>query len=168
MNASPRRRLSPEDLTLTLAQEFRGARTWFAQHKRDPFLWLVILGPPTLAAITPWWGVYVFPPSDAIRAISEARPNAEMALPNFRFPTKFPKCGEQTYIFGYYFSSETDFGRACRDIVNGGWVVDILFRGRAGAALGGKAAHQRRGEKDCREYCEAAGFVTSAVGLRNG
>jgi hypothetical protein len=77
-----------------------------------------------------------------------------MASPNFMFPTKFPKCGEQTYIFGYYFSSETDFGRACRDIVNGGWVVDILFRGRAGAALGGKAAHQRRGEKDCRDIAK--------------
>jgi len=119
----------------------------------------------TLAAITPWWGPIVFPPSDAIRAISQVLANTEM---KYMSPNNFPKCGEQKYIFGYDFRSGTDFGRACRDIVNGGWVVDILFRGRAGAALGGKAAHQRRGEKDCREYCQAAGFVTSAVGLRNG
>ena len=110
---------------MTFAQEIREARVWFAQHKRDPFLWLVILGPLTLAVITPWWGVFVFPPSDAIRAISQVLPNAEMA---FMFPNQFPKCGEQTYIFGYDFSSGTNFGRACRDIVNGGWVV-ILFRG---------------------------------------
>jgi len=29
---------------MTLAQDFREARDWFFQHKRDPFLWLVILG----------------------------------------------------------------------------------------------------------------------------
>jgi hypothetical protein len=116
-------------MTLTLAQEFKEARAWFAQHKRDPFLWLVILGPLTLAAITPWWGEFVFPPSDAIRAISQVRPNTEMMLPGQVFPRHFPKCGEQTYIFGYEFVSGKDFGRACRDIVNGGWVVDILFRG---------------------------------------
>jgi hypothetical protein len=110
---------------LTLAQEFREARAWFAQHKRDPFLWLVILGPLTLAAITPWWAAIVFPPADAIRAIS----NTEMVLPQNMFPKYYPKCGEQTYIFGYEFISGKDFGRACRDIVNGGWVVDILFRG---------------------------------------
>ena len=112
-------------MTLTLAQEFKGARAWFAQHKRDPFLWLVILGPLTLGAITPWWGEFVFPPSDAIRAISQT----EMVLPQNMLPKYFPKCGEQTYIFGYDFISGRDFGRACRDIVNGGWVVDILFRG---------------------------------------
>ena len=110
---------------MTLAQEFREARAWFAQHKRDPFLWLVILGPLTLAAITPWWGPIVFPPSDAIRAISQVLANTEM---KYMFPQNFPKCGEQKYIFGYDFRSGTDFGRACRDIVNGGWVV-ILFRG---------------------------------------
>jgi hypothetical protein len=114
---------------LTFAQEFREARAWFAQHKRDPFLWLVILGPLTFAAITPWWGPVVFPPSDAIRAISQVLPKAEMVLPENMFQKNFPKCGEQTYIFGYEFVSGKDFGRACRDIVNGGWVVDILFRG---------------------------------------
>ena len=34
--------LVPGGLALTLAQDFREARAWFAQHKRDPFLWLVI------------------------------------------------------------------------------------------------------------------------------
>ena len=112
-------------MTLTLAQEFKEARAWFAQHKRDPFLWLVILGPLTLAAITPWWGEFVFPPSDAMRAISQT----EMVLPQNMFSKYYPKCGERTYIFGYEFISGKDFGRTCRDIVNGGWVVDILFRG---------------------------------------
>jgi hypothetical protein len=32
-----------EDLTLTPAQEFREARDWLKQHKRDSFLWLVIV-----------------------------------------------------------------------------------------------------------------------------
>jgi hypothetical protein len=44
----------------------------------------------------------------------------------YMFSIQFPKCREQTYIFGYDFISGTDFGRACRDIVNGGWVVDII------------------------------------------
>ena len=114
---------------MTFAQELREARAWFAQHKRDPFLWLVILGPLTFAAITPWWGPVVFPPSDSIRAISQVLPKAEMVLPENMFQKNFPKCGEQMYIFGYEFVSGKDFGRACRDIVNGGWVVDILFRG---------------------------------------
>jgi len=70
---------------LTLAQEFREARAWFAQHKRDPFLWLVILGPLTFFVITPWWGVLVFPSSDAIRAISQT----EMALPVTRSRNTF-------------------------------------------------------------------------------
>ena len=105
------------------------ARAWFAQHKRDPFLWLVILGPLTFFVIIPWWGVLVFPTSDVIRAISQVRPNTEMVSPQNMFPKHFPKCNGQTYIFGYDFYAGKDFGRACRDIVNGGWVVDILFRG---------------------------------------
>jgi hypothetical protein len=47
-----------------------------------------------------------------------------MASPNM-LPKSFPKCGEQTYIFGYDFISGKDFGRACRDIVKGVWIVDI-------------------------------------------
>ena len=125
-------------LTLTLAQEFREARAWFAQHKRDPFLWLVILGPLVLVTITPWWGIIVFPPSDAERAISQLLPNTKIHLEK----KHYPKCSEQTYIFGYDFMTRTDdWGRVCRDVVNGGWVVDIL--GRAGAAIGAEAAHQR-------------------------
>ena len=36
---------------MTPAQDFREARDWFLQHKRDPFLWLIILGPVTFFAI---------------------------------------------------------------------------------------------------------------------
>jgi hypothetical protein len=45
---------------MTLAQDFREARDWFLQHKRDPFLWLIILGPLTFFAIN-MWGLLVFP-----------------------------------------------------------------------------------------------------------
>jgi hypothetical protein len=131
---------SNEVLTLTLAQDYREARDWFVQHRHDPFLWLVILGPLTLAAITGWWGPFVFSPSDAKRAISQVLPNTEMQ--NISGKT-FLKCGEQTYIFGYEFISGMDFGRACRDIVNGGWVVEFHFRGRDGAETGSQIAHQR-------------------------
>jgi len=109
---------------LILAQDFREARDWFAQHKRDPFLWLVILGPLTLAATT-FWGMAVFPPSSAIRAISQVLPSADVTVR----PKNFPKCRGQTYIFGYDFGIRTDrdqdAGRVCRDIVSGAWVVDI-------------------------------------------
>jgi len=110
-------------LTLTLAQDFREARDWLLQHKRDPFLWLIVLGSLTFPAIN-FWGLVVFPPSDALRAISQALPNSEMSVG----PKNFPKCNGQTYIFGYDFGTlalHLNFVRACRDIVNGGWVVDI-------------------------------------------
>jgi hypothetical protein len=110
--------------TLTLAQDFREARDWFFQHKRDPFLWLIILGPLTLAAIE-FWGLFVFPPSGAIRAVNQVLPNAEVGFG----PKNFPKCSGRTYLFGYNFvgrgSSRADIGRACRDIVKGVWVVEI-------------------------------------------
>jgi hypothetical protein len=106
---------------LTLAQDFRDARDWFAQHKHDPFLWLVILGPLTFAAIT-FWGLFVFPPSDAERAIRQVVPGAGVSFA----PKNFPKCRGQTYIFGYDFAARSDHaGRVCRDVVNGGWVVVI-------------------------------------------
>jgi hypothetical protein len=120
------RRRGPEDLTLTLAQEFREARAWFAQHKRDPFLWLVILGPLTFFAIN-MWGLFVFQPSGAIRAINQVLPNAEVNV----LPKNFPKCSGRTYSFGYDFHARNfgdgsfDWGRLCRDIVKGVWVVDI-------------------------------------------
>jgi len=108
---------------LPFAQDFMEARDWLVQHKRDPFLWLIILGPLTFAAIN-FWGLFVFPPSDAIRAINQVLPNADIAFK----PTNFPKCSGKTYIFGYVFGGhgpDLDAGRACRDIINGGWVVDI-------------------------------------------
>jgi hypothetical protein len=64
---------------LTLAEDFREARNWFAQHKRDPFLWLVILGPLTFFAIN-MWGLFVFPPPGAIRAINQVLPNAKVVV----------------------------------------------------------------------------------------
>jgi hypothetical protein len=109
-----------------LAQELRETKDWFAQHKRDPFLWLLILGPLSLAAITFWW-VVVFPPSDAIRAIRQVLPNANITLQ----PKYFPSCRVKKYIFGYDFAIRTgggpeeDIGRICRDVVNGGWVFVI-------------------------------------------
>ena len=112
---------------MTLAEDFREARNWFAQHKRDPFLWLVILGPLTFFAIN-MWGLFVFPPPGAIRAINQVLPNAKVVVDR----KNFPKCGGRTYLFGYDFRAgdigrdvNPDFGRVCRDIVEGTWVVDI-------------------------------------------
>lgn len=109
------------------AQELRETKDWFAQHKRDPFLWMIILGPLTLATITFWW-VVVFPPSDALQAIRQVLPNAGVALA----PKYFPSCRAKRYIFGYDFGIRTDgrthvedIGRVCRDVINGGWVLAI-------------------------------------------
>jgi hypothetical protein len=107
-------------LTLTPPQDFTEARDWFVEHKRDPFLWLIILGPLTMVAIT-FGGVLLFPPSDAVRAVSQVLPNADMGSMG---PNYFPKCGGQTYIFGYNFDLARG-KRVCRDIINGGWVVDL-------------------------------------------
>ena len=109
-------------LTLTLAQDFGKARDWLSQHKRDPSLWIIVLGPLTMAAFT-FWGLFVFPPSGAIRAISQVLPNTEIAVG----PKNFLKCSGRTFIFGYEvgITHVRDVGRACRDIVNGGWVLDI-------------------------------------------
>jgi hypothetical protein len=113
---------------LTLAQEFRETKNWLVEHKRDPFLWLVILGPLVLAAFT-FWGVVVFPPSDATRTIREVLPSASDITVQ---PKNFPSCGAKKYVFGYDFGIKTDGdpdhnfdGRICRDVVNGGWVLDI-------------------------------------------
>ena len=92
------------------------------EHKRDPFLWLIILGPLTIVAFT-FGGVLLFPPSDARRAVSQVLPNADMGAMR---PNYFPKCGGQTYIFGYDFDwTRGKLRRVCRDIINGGWVVDL-------------------------------------------
>jgi hypothetical protein len=113
---------------MTPAQDFREARDWFLQHKRDPFLWLIILGPLTFFAIN-MWGLLVFPPSGAIRAINQVLPNTEVQVG----PKNFPKCSGRTYSFGYDFGffhigrgpEDLTTGRVCRDIVKGVWVVDI-------------------------------------------
>jgi hypothetical protein len=113
-------------MSLELAQDLRGTKDWLAQHKRDPFLWLVILGPLAFAAIT-FWGLVVFPPSDAIRAIRQVLPNADVSFG----PKNFPSCRGKKYIFGYDFGISIDggpyanVGRICRDVVNGGWVLAI-------------------------------------------
>jgi len=112
-------------MSLELAQDLREAKDWLAQHKRDPFLWLVVLGPLALAAIT-LWGPIVFPASDAIRAIRQVLPNADV-IPQ---PKNFPSCRAKKYVFGYDVRIRTDggpyeSGRICRDVVNGGWVLAI-------------------------------------------
>lgn len=113
-------------MSLEIAQDLKEAKDWLAQHKRDPFLWLVILGPLALAAIT-LGDVVVFPPSDAIRAIRQALPKADVILQQQQY---FPSCRAKKYVFGYDFRFSTDggpyeSGRICRDFVNGGWVLAI-------------------------------------------
>jgi hypothetical protein len=78
--------------------------------------------------------------------------NAEMVLPKYVFAIQFPKCREETYIFGYDFISGTNFGRACRDIVNGGWVVDIIGpahtdRAKRGPSKGPFYLHLKRARR---------------------
>ncbi len=111
---------------MTIAQELRQARDWLAQHERDPFFWLIILGPLTLAAIT-LGGVVVFPPSDAIRTIRQVLPSADITVQ----PKNLCKTSRGIYIFGYDFAVKTDHdhsekvGRICRDVLKGGWVLTI-------------------------------------------
>jgi len=44
-------------------------------------------------------------------------------------PKNFLKCSGRTYSFGYEFTAwnfgSFDWGRVCRDIVKGVWVVDV-------------------------------------------
>jgi hypothetical protein len=112
---------------LTPAQEHREARDWLAQHKRDPFLWLVVLLPLTFATLTvgvPAVLLSAFPFSDAKRALGQTPQAADIVI----FETKtFCKLPRGTYIFGYDIDLKTNkgpkrFGRICRDVVNGGWV----------------------------------------------
>ena len=114
---------------MTPAQEFRETRDWFAQHKRDPFLWLIILMPLTLATLTigvPAILMSAFPFSDAKRALQQVRPSADLVPVGTRTLCKLPR---GTYIFGYDFAVKIDNdlnmnlgGRICRDVINGGWV----------------------------------------------
>lgn len=77
-------------------------------------------------AVSHCWGVAVFPPSDAIRAIRQVLPNADVKLR----PKNFLSCRAKKYLFGYDFGigaggGVEDVGRICRDVVNGGWVLAI-------------------------------------------
>jgi hypothetical protein len=114
---------------LTPAQEFREARDWLVQHKRDPFLWLIILLPLTFATLTvgvPVILMSAFPFADAKRALGQDLPSGYTAT----LPKTVCKLPRGTYIFGYDLAvkSETGppniLGRVCRDVVNGGWVLD--------------------------------------------
>ena len=108
---------------MTPAQEFREVRDWLAQHKRDPFLWLIILMTLAFATLT-FGGDVIFPFSDAKRTIGQALPNADIVVQT----STSCKVPSGTYIFGYDFGVKTDggmkkIGRICRDVVNGGWVL---------------------------------------------
>ena len=113
---------------MTPAQEFGEARDWLAQHKRDPFLWLIILMPLTFVTLTigvPATLMSVFPFSDAKRALGQVIPIADLVIE----PKTICKLPRGTYIFGYDFGVKTDkgrnktLGRICRDVINGGWIL---------------------------------------------
>jgi hypothetical protein len=106
---------------LTPNQEFREARDWLAQHKRDPFLWLIIL--LTLMMFTLNFGVIAllgsaFPSSDAGQAIGLVGPFA------YSETRIYCKLQRGTYLFGYVLEKDQKKVRICRDMLNGGWVFD--------------------------------------------
>ena len=111
---------------MTPAQEFRETRDWLAQHKRDPFLWLLILMPLTLFVITSGGSIILpsaFPRTDAKRAIEQVSPSVGIVEPR-----SFCKLPHGTYLFGYDLAAMNDqgqvkkVGRICRDIFNRQWV----------------------------------------------
>jgi hypothetical protein len=109
---------------LTPAQEFREARDWLARHKRDPFLWLIIL--LTVAMFTFNFLVIAllgsaFPSSDAGRAVGLHRPIVlETRI--------FCKLSRGVYLFGYVLGAEpgelSKKVSVCRDMLHRGWVFD--------------------------------------------
>ena len=112
-------------------QEFREARDWLAQHKRDPFLWTIILMTLMFAALTvgvPAILLSVFPFSDAKRTIAQVLPSSDFVIVKTETLCKLPR---GTYIFGYDFGVKIDpkkkktVGRICRDVINGGWVLAL-------------------------------------------
>jgi hypothetical protein len=109
---------------LTPAQEFREARDWLAQHRRDPYLWLILL--MTLAMFAFNFGVNAvlgtaFPASDAQRTIGQGLPSVDLKIDES--PKIFCKLPRTAYLFGYNLIADgKTVGRICRDIVNGGWV----------------------------------------------
>ena len=112
-----------EELTLTPAQEFREARDWLARHKRDPFLWLIILLPLIYAVhtvVVPAILMTVFPFSEAKRALGQDLPSADIIR-----VTTLCKLRRGTYLFGYDLrKNKIRIGRVCRDVVRGGWILE--------------------------------------------
>jgi len=103
-------------------------RDWFAEWKRDnPFsFWVAILLPWLSAVITigvPATLMTAFPFSDARRVLSLPPEVGAMAT---RITCKLPS---GSYFFGYELVARTEteplkyFGRVCRDVVKGGWVL---------------------------------------------
>jgi hypothetical protein len=104
-------------------------RDWFAEWKRDnPFsFWVAILLPWVYAVISigvPATLLSAFPFSDARRVL--ALP-PEVAAFSTRITCTLPS---GYYIFGYELVASGDekeplisFGRVCRDVVKGGWVL---------------------------------------------
>src|SRR6516225_2147817 len=101
-------------MTLTLAQEFKEARAWFAQHKRDP--------PWTVDVFCDQYvGLVCIPALGSDTSYKSS--SAEQCV----LPKNFPKCSGRMYSFGYDFFARNfgdgsfDWGRVCRDIVKGVW-----------------------------------------------
>jgi hypothetical protein len=111
-------------------KEFSELRDWFAEWKRDNPLsfWVAILLPWVYAVISigvPATLISAFPFSDARQALT--LPPEVGALSHTRIICKLPS---GSYIFGYelvIYRSEKNplmyFGRVCRDVVKGGWVL---------------------------------------------
>jgi hypothetical protein len=109
-------------------QEFSELRDWFAEWKRDNPLgfWLAVLLPWVYAVISigvPATLVSAFPFSDA-RQVLALPPEVGALAP--RITCKLPS---GSYIFGYELVVRTEkdplmsFGRVCRDLVKGSWVL---------------------------------------------
>ena len=110
-------------------QEFSELRDWFAEWKRDNPLsfWVAVLLPWMWAVISigvPATLISAFPFSDARQALTI--PPEVGALAATRITCKLPS---GSYIFGYELAVSTEkdplkyFGRVCRDVVKGGWVL---------------------------------------------
>ena len=103
---------------MTPAQEFRETRDWLAQHKRDPFLWLIILMPLTLFVITSGGSIVLpsaFPRTDAKRAIEQVSPSVRIVEPR-----AFRKLPHGTYIFEYDLAATNDQGQVKKSAVYAG------------------------------------------------
>jgi len=110
-------------------QEFSELRDWLAEWKRDSpvSFWVAILLPWVYAVISmgvPATLITAFPFSDARRVLTLPPEVGAMAP---RITCKLPT--GSSYIFGYELVVRTEkeplkyFGRVCRDVVKGGWVL---------------------------------------------